>query len=97
MLDLISIIIQLVEVEFPPGARVAYETGAREASVQQQLWVIRGRIDVTLGDQRYELHKGDCLAMRLGQPLLFSNPASVPAHYIVAICDGQAAGGTGNT
>ncbi|MBN3791111.1 XRE family transcriptional regulator [Burkholderia sp. Ac-20353] len=85
--------IQLVEVNFPPGARVAYETGGREAAMHQQVWVIDGRVDVTLGDQRHELREGDCLAMRLDRPLIFSNPASRPARYVVALCDGHAAGG----
>ncbi|OXH85578.1 DNA-binding protein, partial [Burkholderia multivorans] len=41
--------LQLVEVDFPPGAHVAYDTGAREIAWHQQIWVVRGRIDVTLG------------------------------------------------
>ena len=81
--------IQLVEVDFPPGARVAYETGGREKAVQQQVWVIQGRIDIRLGEELHVLHKGDCLAMRLDQPLLYSNPTSQAARYLVAICDGQ--------
>ncbi|MHA6881712.1 helix-turn-helix domain-containing protein [Ralstonia pseudosolanacearum] len=85
--------IQLVEVTFPAGARVAYETGGREHAMQQQVWVIEGRIDVMLGNQRHALHPGDCLAMRLDQPLIFSNPTSRPAHYVVAICDASAAAG----
>ncbi|TKC92732.1 helix-turn-helix domain-containing protein [Trinickia terrae] len=79
--------IQLVEVDFPPGARVAYETGGREKVFQQQVWVVKGRIDVMLGAQLYVLNEGDCLAMRLDQPLLYSNPTAKPARYIVAICD----------
>ena len=31
--------IQIVEVHFPAGARVAYETGPREPRVHQQVWV----------------------------------------------------------
>jgi transcriptional regulator with XRE-family HTH domain len=62
--------LQLVEVEFPPGARVAYESSARELPPQQQLWLLDGRLDVTLGDQRHALHAGDCLAMRLDRPLV---------------------------
>ncbi|MGU7775103.1 helix-turn-helix domain-containing protein [Burkholderia sp. MR1-5-21] len=85
--------IQLVEVNFPPGARVAYETGGRDATVHQQVWVLDGRIDVTLGDQCHELREGDCLAMRLDQPIVFSNPASRSARYVVVLCDGLAAAG----
>ena len=41
--------IQIVEVSFPPGAHVAYETGAREPRIHQQVWVLEGEIEVTLG------------------------------------------------
>lgn len=78
---------QLVEVDFPPGARVAYDTGGRESAMHQQVWVVHGRIDVTLGSQLHVLHEGDCLAMQLDQPLIFSNPSPHAARYLVAICD----------
>ncbi|MGS0893428.1 helix-turn-helix domain-containing protein [Burkholderia stagnalis] len=85
--------LRLVEVDFPPGERVAYDTGERESAMHQQIWVVRGRIDVTLGGTIHELHEGDCLAMRIDQPLIFSNPSAHPARYVVVICDAPAAGG----
>ncbi len=39
--------IQIVEVSFPPKARVAYETGARDPQIHQQVWVLDGAIEVT--------------------------------------------------
>ena len=56
--------IQIVEVSFPPGARVAYETGAREPCIHQQVWVLEGAIVVTVGDETHRLRAGDCLALR---------------------------------
>ncbi len=85
--------LQLVEVDFPPGARVAYDTGGRDSALHQQVWVLGGRVDVTLGDALHELHEGDCLAMRVDQPLIFSNPTAQGARYVVAICDATAAVG----
>ncbi|WP_423759535.1 helix-turn-helix domain-containing protein [Burkholderia sp. NLJ2] len=85
--------IQLVEIDFPPGARVAYDSGGRESALHQQVWIINGRVDVTFGDELHELHEGDCLAMRLDQPLIFSNPSSLAARYVVVICDVSATGG----
>src|SRR5262245_14375741 len=41
--------IQIVEIILPPGARVAYETGARDVSIHQQIWVQEGAVEVTLG------------------------------------------------
>lgn len=77
--------LQLVEVEFPPGARVAYETGAREVDVHQQLWLIAGSMELTVGTSHWTLNAGDCLAMRLDQPIAFHNPGPAPARYIVAL------------
>jgi transcriptional regulator with XRE-family HTH domain len=76
---------QIVEVRFPPGARVAFETGARDVRVHQQVWVLEGRIDVTLGRERHRLAEGDCLAMQLDRPTMFHNPTRKPTRYAVVI------------
>jgi len=78
--------LHLVEVDFPPGARVAYDMGPRENVVHQQMWMLKGRIDLTIGSQLHELREGDCLAMRLDQPTIYSNPTRQSARYIIAIC-----------
>lgn len=77
--------IQIVEVEFPPQARVAYETGAREPAIHQQVWVLDGEIEVTLGEQRHRLRSGDCLAHVLDRPLSYHNPTRKTARYAVVI------------
>ncbi|MGB9107557.1 MAG: XRE family transcriptional regulator [Telluria sp.] len=77
--------IQLVEVSFPPGQRVAYETGVREADVDQQVWIIEGTMEVTVGATLWTLEAGDCLAMRLDQPIAYHNPTDKPARYLVAL------------
>lgn len=79
--------IQIVEVHLPAGARVTYESGARKPAQEQQVWVMQGKIEVTLGDQLFSLRSGDCLAMRLDRPLVYANPTTRAAEYIVAICD----------
>ena len=77
--------IQIVEVAFPAGARVAYETGPRAAAIHQQIWVQQGMIEVSLGDQRFELRAGDCLAFVLDRPVAYHNPTSKPARYAVIL------------
>jgi transcriptional regulator with XRE-family HTH domain len=77
--------IQIVEVSFPAGARVAYETGPREPRVHQQIWVQEGSIDVTVGHERHRLQAGDCLALVLDRPLLYHNPTRKPARYAVVL------------
>ena len=78
---------QLVEVDFPPCARVAYERSGRESTMHQQVWVMSGCIDIVIGDELHALQQGDCLAIRLDRPLIFNNPASKAARYILAISD----------
>lgn len=75
----------LVEVRFPPGQRVAYDTAARDVDVHQQVWIIEGSMEVTVGDTRWTLVAGDCLAMLLDRPIAFHNPADKPARYLVAL------------
>jgi transcriptional regulator with XRE-family HTH domain len=77
--------IQIVEVSFPPQGRVAYETGARDLLVHQQVWVLEGSIDVTVGDDRHRLHAGDCLALVLDRPIMYHNPTRKIARYVVVI------------
>lgn len=77
--------LQLVEVEFPPGARVAFETAARDQPVHQQVWLLEGALQITLGADTHQLQPGDCLAMPLDQPIVYSNPGRRRARYLVAI------------
>jgi transcriptional regulator with XRE-family HTH domain len=78
-------LMQIVEVEFPSRARVAFETGARDVRVDQQLWVLEGSIEVTWGDERFRLREGDCLAMQLDRPIMFHNATRKPARYAVVL------------
>ena len=77
--------IQIVEVDMPPGARVTYETGARDVAIHQQIWVQKGSIDVTVGKVTHRLSVGDCLAMRLDVPTGFRNPTRKTARYVVVL------------
>ena len=76
---------QIVDVHFPPGERVAFDTGGRAMRVHQQIWVLEGTMDITVGTERYRLRAGDCLAMQLGEPTMFHNPTRRRAHYVVVI------------
>lgn len=77
--------IRIVEVEFPPGAKVAYESGARANAVAQQIWVQSGCIEVTVGEKSHTLERDDCLAMRLDVPVIFRNRTRKPARYLVVL------------
>jgi transcriptional regulator with XRE-family HTH domain len=75
--------VQIVEVEFPPKSRVAFESGARDVGIHQQVWVLEGTIEITVGEDRHRLRDGDCLAMELDRPVMFHNPTRKPARYVV--------------
>jgi transcriptional regulator with XRE-family HTH domain len=77
--------IQIVEIVLPAGALVAYETGARDVSIYQQIWVQEGNIEVTLDTITYRLSADDCLAMQLNEPTAFRNRTRKPARYVVVV------------
>ena len=77
--------IQLVDVIFPAGQRVAYDTAAREVETHQQVWMIDGAMEMTVGGTTWRLETGDCLAMQLDGPIVYRNPTRKPARYLVAL------------
>lgn len=77
--------IQLVDVVFPAGQRVAYDSAARDVEIHQQVWMIDGVMEMTVGDTQWRLETGDCLAMQLDRPIVYRNPTRKPARYLVAL------------
>lgn len=81
--------LQITEVHFPAGARVAFENGLRDRPVYQQVWMLEGVIEITVGAEQHRLFEGDCLAMQLDAPTMFHNPTEEPARYAVVIAADQ--------
>lgn len=79
--------IQLIEVQFPPGRRVAYETVLREDEAHQQIWVIEGSMEITADKKTWRLEAGDCLSMNLNGPITYHNSTRKPARYLVSIAN----------
>lgn len=77
--------IELVEVTFPPGQSVTFENVVRNIETHQQVWMIEGEMEITVEMQTWNLQAGDCLAMVLGQQIIFTNPAQKQARYLVAL------------
>jgi transcriptional regulator with XRE-family HTH domain len=79
--------VALVEVVLPPGARVAYDTppAPRATPTRQQIWVLDGTLELTVGDAAHRLDPGDCLAMRLDAPVVFRNSTGRDVRYVVAL------------
>jgi hypothetical protein len=76
---------QIVEVHFPPRQRVVFEAPERDVRVFQQIWVLEGSMEITIGKDRHRLGEGDCLAMQLNGPIVFNNPARKAARYVVVL------------
>lgn len=79
-----GVMLQLVEVELPPRARVSMP---RESYlfIDQQIWVLKGRLRFVEGDQTYDLEVGDCLQLGEPQVCAFENPTASPCQYLVAL------------
>ena len=78
---------EVIEVEFPPGGSVAFDN-RQSAGTDQHVWVLDGTLELQVGGDGYRLEAGDCLAMRLDQPITFRNPAPRPVRYAVVISHG---------
>ena len=77
--------LQLVEVIFPPGQRVVYDAPVRGPDADQQVWMIAGVMEISVGDQLWRLQAGDCLAVPLEQSLVYFNPGQAVARYLIAM------------
>ena len=84
--------VSVTEVEFPPGATVAFDTTPLPGA-DQHVWVLDGTLDLNLGGEAFRLHAGDCLHMRFDRPIRFHNPAAQPVRYAVVISNPMTAAG----
>src|SRR6185295_9791629 len=79
---------ELVLIELPPGASVAYPASAYAFLRGQCVWVLGGRVTLSEGDEETRLKSGDCLALDFSSPRdrAFTNPSkSQQARYVVAL------------
>ncbi|CAH0148101.1 helix-turn-helix domain-containing protein [Roseomonas sp. CECT 9278] len=79
---------ELVEVELPPGARVAYPAASFAFLRGQVAWVLEGRLAIEEGAEEAVLQAGDALAFDLDTPRghAYRNPSkSKPCRYLVAL------------
>ncbi len=77
--------VDIVEVEFPPGATVSFPPREESRSMTQHIWVFEGVLEMVLPDQTYRLSAGDCLFMHIGDAFQFHNPTDKPVRYAVIL------------
>ena len=75
---------ELVEVDLPAGASVAYPADAY-AFIHQQIWVLDGELVLREGQLEHRLHAGDCLALGPPAPCVFENELEHACRYLVAV------------
>jgi transcriptional regulator with XRE-family HTH domain len=76
--------LELVEVELPAGAEVAFPAEAY-ALTHHQIWVLAGRLTFREGAAEHELAAGDCLQLGPPQPCAFVNRGDAPCRYLVVL------------
>lgn len=77
----------IVDVEFPPGASVTFDS-LRLPGADQQIVLLSGRMELIVGGTAHRLEPGDCLYMRFGEPVVFRNPGTKTAHYLLVVTHG---------
>ena len=78
---------ELVEVELPPGARVAYPATAF-AFLRQMMRVTEGTLTFTEGETVHRLEAGDCLALGPPADCVFLNDTKATCRYLVVLLTG---------
>ncbi len=74
--------VRIVEIDFPAGAEVKFER-ARQRSIDQHVWVLKGAIEIASAGEVHRLAAGDCLHMRAEGGNTFRNVSGKPARYAV--------------
>lgn len=76
--------LDIVAVDFPAFAHVLFDS-QNEGTIAQYVWLLEGRMRISLAADVHDLAQGDCLFMRLNTPLAFHNPGPSPARYAVIL------------
>ena len=77
-------LLQLTEIELPPGARVTFPAAAY-AFIHQQVWVLEGKLVFREGSHTHTLAAGDCLTLGPPAECQFRNATRKVCRYLVAV------------
>ena len=76
--------LELVRVELPAGARVAFPASSL-ARIRQVVWVLGGELTIEEGGERHVLRAGDSLGYGPPSETAFVNESGAPCAYLVAV------------
>ncbi len=79
--------IEMVHVDLPPGARVAYPAASYAFMRGHSVWLIAGRLTIREGATATEMRPGDCLAFDFSVPMdrEYANASDAPCRYVVTL------------
>jgi len=75
---------ELVEGRLAAGADIAYDRPP-VPGLEQHIWVLDGRLEVTAQDTGHRLDAGDCLRLRVWGPTRFRSTGPEDARYVLAV------------
>ena len=75
---------ELVDVELPAGASVAFPADTY-TFIHQQIWVLDGELVFREAEVEHRLQAGDCLALGPPAPCVFVNASGAECRYLVAV------------
>lgn len=73
---------EVLECELPAGGRIDYGPPPRPG-LEHHLYLLKGRLTLTLGAESYRLTKGDCLRYRLFGASRFEADSTRAARYLL--------------
>jgi transcriptional regulator with XRE-family HTH domain len=76
--------LEIIEVELPPGAKVAYPASAY-VFLHHQVWLLEGELALREGGAEHRLAAGDCLEFGPPAEVMYANPGEAPCRYVVVI------------
>ncbi|MFH8345803.1 helix-turn-helix domain-containing protein [Streptomyces sp. NPDC018045] len=76
---------EVVEGVLRPGADIAYDSPPPVPGLEQHIWLLDGRLEVTTGGAAHILAPGDCLRFRLWGPTRFRCTGPTPARYVLLV------------
>lgn len=84
----VGAIVELLEIEYPPGAACDYRNTPFDG-IEHQVVVLEGALDLAIDQDAnlttYALEPGDCVFVPRGCGMLVTNPYARSARFIVAI------------
>ena len=76
--------VELVQVELPGGAEVRYDA-QHHTNYDQHVWVLQGRLTLTIAEDEIDLRTGDCIRSRVDVNAAFANRGRGACRYLVVI------------